>query len=863
MTPAPPDRALPQVPRPEGYRLRDVQLEMSLKPFYDNSPETRRAVCREIFTQWHALCRHAESVSIMLWTADGSEMLEYDGDLQRPFEWARYQGSANPHEWKINRKKRTGEAAEPGVGSDPWDPAQDPEGRGLHRRPYLYRPAPAEFNFTWLRELVDDLKRIGREVTGKTIYVGNTFDIGPEFAYSRFKYHWHPEILAGGNSLFKGQWVSCEAVLNADDRRYAAYPDGIPQGTPLGTFMGRQMARFFADIGFDFLWFSNGFGFALEPWAMIGNLFDGASFRPERADDTRQRILRFWRDLRAEFPARYRIRTRGTNLCTGVDLGSDASPLRDIYHPVLAVDAPVNSPWAALDADFGLELSGWMSHIARHPGETFRFRYYIHDPWWKNSPYLDRYERNPHDIFLPSAVSRIRADGSTEIARDFALLTIDDSDGCMPLSVPAEVTAHLLRAREFAPDDAGPLVWLYPFDAFHDQVLQHHRPDLPFSADFFIGTVINDSVPLNTVMDLADLPAAVNARPALVSGRTFLSPVPRPGSAEEAALLALVKADGDLLIYGPLPPASPFVAMLGIDHADAIEGDFDLDLRHIPRGENMHEVGLRLRHTGFMSAGGWTEAPAASRPTTAMHLATARPAAPSAGREGARVAAALADTGNGRIAWVRASLSTAEYDPNEPEPIRGPILRPLDRRKFFPFGRLARFCLDALGWTSAVADPATANRPPYLVLHRHKNAVHYSGYHIDEQARLMIRHPLGAPVFTWRRVRIIDGQTEVTGQRAWSNEARVFVTEGGDGSYRAKFEGTCGFGVNRRLIVSGCRNATLHFLVEPDRLDGLRILRNPVFPHLVGDFVEPVMRDTPFGPTVRVENVEGSILFQW
>ena len=39
---------IPQAPVPSGYHFRDIQLEMSLKPFWDNTPETREAVCREM-----------------------------------------------------------------------------------------------------------------------------------------------------------------------------------------------------------------------------------------------------------------------------------------------------------------------------------------------------------------------------------------------------------------------------------------------------------------------------------------------------------------------------------------------------------------------------------------------------------------------------------------------------------------------------------------------------------------------------------------------------------------------------------------------------------------------------------------------
>lgn len=45
--------------------------------------------------------------------------------------------------------------------------------------------------------------------------------------------------------------------------KYAAFPDGIPDGTPPGTFLGRQVNALFGALGFDFRWFSNGFGFGL------------------------------------------------------------------------------------------------------------------------------------------------------------------------------------------------------------------------------------------------------------------------------------------------------------------------------------------------------------------------------------------------------------------------------------------------------------------------------------------------------------------------------------------------------------------------------------------------------------------------
>ena len=124
--------------------------------------------------------------------------------------------------------------------------ALNPERKDTHQRGYLCRPEPARLTYAWLAGLTKALRRIGAEVTGKRILVGDIFDVGPEFAISKFKYEWHPEILGKG-ALFGGQFVSCEAILDVDDRLYVGYPKGIPAGTPFGAFLGRQTRRFYED----------------------------------------------------------------------------------------------------------------------------------------------------------------------------------------------------------------------------------------------------------------------------------------------------------------------------------------------------------------------------------------------------------------------------------------------------------------------------------------------------------------------------------------------------------------------------------------------------------------------------------------
>lgn len=62
--------------------IRDLSLEMSLKPFTAHDGSDIDAVPGRMFAQWEPLIRQAgcEAVTVMLWTADGSEILDYRGD---------------------------------------------------------------------------------------------------------------------------------------------------------------------------------------------------------------------------------------------------------------------------------------------------------------------------------------------------------------------------------------------------------------------------------------------------------------------------------------------------------------------------------------------------------------------------------------------------------------------------------------------------------------------------------------------------------------------------------------------------------------------------------------------------------------
>ena len=69
-----------------------ITLEFSLKPFCsDMSDEGFKRVAVKLFRQWEDLWLNSNATfQLMFWTADGSELLDYSGNVDDSFEYARY-----------------------------------------------------------------------------------------------------------------------------------------------------------------------------------------------------------------------------------------------------------------------------------------------------------------------------------------------------------------------------------------------------------------------------------------------------------------------------------------------------------------------------------------------------------------------------------------------------------------------------------------------------------------------------------------------------------------------------------------------------------------------------------------------------
>jgi len=803
--------------------MKNLTLEVSLKPFYGLDDQATRAVCAEALGQWRALIRHAEQVSILLWASDGSEILEYPGDPDAPMEWARYIGNGNAH-------------VHPTI-------AADPEGKSLHSRSCLYREDASPITYRRLAAIA----RAWRDAiasTGKPARIGLTFDPGGEFAPSDFKYNRHREICLA-DTMGKASFVCCYGILNADTHAYAGFPEGIPQDTSLGTFLGRQFRALARDTGLDYIWFSNGFGFGMETWMTAGPLFDGEKFSPEKAPETRDRILAFWRDFRKECPD-FGIETRGTNLGTGTDLASDATPLRELYEGGFDFVPPPNSPWAALNGDFGIELAGYMSRIAElPPGQDARFRFYLHDPWWLNSPWLDRYERQPHDIYLPLAIGRINALGQTEGPQTLNLLTLDDSFGRMPEEVPNESTPHLLRAWNERPDAAGPLVWLYPFDELHDTMFgKNPAPERLFHNDWCVREMLNDGLPVNTVISTRTFAALGERARDVLGGRILLAPAPLDTNTERQ-LVAWVDGGGDLLLYGPLDAAPVLRERLGLAAAEPLSGPMEVSCDLPPLDEfRTGEAAHTFEHRPLMSGGELTEIPLPGHCPTAV-----------AERNGEHRALASGFQTAGRARWLRSPLPLTMKK-------RDHLPTPDERTAIFSFTELARKALSELGWHIALRGIARDQRHPVLSLHRHDNGWFFSGYMPDTTVEISLGTPFGAPLFLGLETWIKSGATSYRQPRGWRSECRVFVGQS-DGWLQHTEELPGQIGVTRRLWVRGLKDATLRFF-PPTGAGPVTLWRNPQWPYIGGESTPLRKILSPHGLLLETARpISGTALLSW
>ncbi|TLS53649.1 hypothetical protein FE782_05090 [Paenibacillus antri] len=815
----------------EGRMLRRATLEMSLKPFRSLEPAAIEAVCEEALRQWKPLLDMAESASMLLWISDGSEILTWNGDESTAFEWAKYIGFANEEYFSHIQDKSSLKIARP------------------------YADDPVRMTYGDLKRIVAAFKRIAADRFGVRLEVGATFDAGPEFAYSDFKYKLHPEInraeLGGRYIGLKADYtVVCTwSKLKADGASYAAYPQGIPEGTPFGRFFGRQCASFLPALGFDYIWFSNGFALSYFPWTYLGANYDGTSLPLADYEELSSKVLSFWDEFKRECPG-YRIEIRGTNFGTGMDLAKDHIPMLDLYEKgYLEYPAP-NSPWGALNFDFGLEMTGYMSRIAELPGDAYPFRYYPNDPWFWQNPWNDLYDREPHDIYCPLAAARINREGGVESPGIIEILTIDTERGELDETTPAEVIPHLRRALRDRPDAPGLLTWLYPFRELHEAAAgASDASGAALFHDWFVRGAVNAGLPLNTVVG-TDVFFAMDEEARRGLDGTILFVATSWLTEDKAARIAdHVRRGGKALLYGAAR-GEPLLELLNLRLEQPIEGDFELDVRY--EEDELEEASTRarrLRHQSMIGDGGLAET---VRDPGDPHTRVGAEARQDGRTRAFAVSRALPEWNGGRIGWVRGSL------PFEPSGVTHLPVR--QSFEWMDASILARYALQDFGFTLLQRKYEERSTPAMLFLKRRDNAWFLVGCKKDSSVRFRLAFPDGEP--------LVIGQTTVAGRggaeyaldRTFHDECRVFAAQDRPSQAwcrelspvptRAKHS-------VRHFAVGGLDDATLTVYPPIEALDAGRVELNRDFPE--GEAV-PFERK---GNRIVATGVSGTVSVTW
>ncbi|OCT12075.1 hypothetical protein A8709_29925 [Paenibacillus pectinilyticus] len=816
--------------------LQRVSLEMSLKPFKSMEREAIEAVCTEAIRQWLPLIGMADSCSMLLWVADGSEILVWDGDMQREIEWARYIGYANEQFF--------------GHLKDETDP----------RIAQLYTSEPARITYGDLQFIIASFKKIAAERFGIHMEVGATFDAGPEFAYSDFKYKLHPEI---NRAEVGGQFVSLKAdytvvcgwsKLKEDNVAYAAYPGGIPEGTAFGEFLGRQCARFLPALGFDYIWFSNGFALSYFPWTYLGANYDGTQLGMVEYEELSTKMLSFWDLFKQECP-NYRTEIRGTNYGTGMDLAKDCIPLLDLYERSHVEFPPPNSPWGALNYDFGLELTGYMSRIAVLPGQTFLYRFYANDPWFWQNPWWDLYDREPHDIYCPLTVARINTQGELESPGVVQILTIDSEKGELDEDIPMEVIPHIKKAFKDAPDQPGILTWLYPFRELHEAMAESNEYSSEvFFHDWFVRNAINQGLPLNTVLSTDDFYAMQDDAIQKLQDTILFTSASWIKGEKVQRIIEYIRRGGKIIFYGHVED-SALRELLNVRSEDELEGAFSLNLNlledTIKHEEHFSGKGThQIQHHSHISGGGVSEV--VDDLTDGYTLVHA-----SVNQTGVERAFALTRTlpewDGGKVGWVRGSLPFQSAGVTH--------LPVMQEKEFLDSSLLVRYLLQQFGYSLSQIKEEAASESALMFITRHDNAFIFTGCKQDTSVGLQLRFPDGSPLIIGQSVMIGEGTTTYALDRTYHDECRIFVNQ--KQTSRITCRENSPYPTSKKHI-STIRNLSVYNLIEAD------VTIYPPLAQLFDGVVE-VKNGEHFldvsgqmaGNCIRLTNISGNIDISW
>jgi hypothetical protein len=461
-------------------------------------------------------------------------------------------------------------------------------------------------------------------------------------------------------------------------------------------------------------------------------------------------------------------------------------------------------------------------------GSDILFRYYIHDPWWHNSPWIDRYEGQPHDIFMPLAVSRINDKGEVENANYLHFLTIDNSFGDMPDRCPLEITPYLSKCFSIKPNKISPFVWVYPFDEYTNSTAL----EKVFFEDWFFISMLNHGIPVNTVISSSNYIELAKNNPNKLNGRILVAPVPTANSALEKSLIEYVDCGGTVMLYGSLEKANEsLIEKLGLKTVDSLSGLFITKENSIPIG-NLTDGGLNVCADKTSKSLKWFF---------------------SVEQDGEERAVASFAENRGRFLWCRGddcSRKKGQADDACKVDTTG--------RTTYPVAEIARQLLSNIGYSFEYKKPSTKTKNPVITQHIHDESFWYSGFCPDTRVEIGLSTPHGAPLFIGHEPILENNMAWYNMPRAWQKECRVFVEQEDSTEVFCKEAIPARMDAKRRLEVGGLKNATVRILCKD--FGKTFFLLNSVYPYYITEPITAIKEESVYGPVWRLDNVTGLLM---
>ena len=204
----------------------------------------------------------------------------------------------------------------------------------------------------------------------------------------------------------------------------------------------------------------------------------------------------------------------------------------------------------------------------------------------------------------------------------------------------------------------------------------------------------------------------------------------------------------------------------------------------------------------------------------------------------------------GQLIWLR-GINCSRF-------VKGSyLLKPDNPLEYFPIEILMRTAVSRFGWKLYFEKYDITSKSPVIMLHRHDNAMYFSGYAPDTTVSVKMKTPLGAPILLCDETIYENGFVHYNMPRSWRKECRVFVEQEENSIISCREMPAVSNLVERRVKVGGLKNATVYVLPKNGYENKTLTQLDHCFPYDKTRDVEQKIVDTPYGVAIKLENVTG------